>query len=231
MYQTSRKKKKLRNEYSDCYNVPWQDFPESVQVTVHVLQSQQQVGPFWKHSSSNDSRFPSENRIKMQPRISAALQCDQTTRTNTNLSLPFMRLKSGAYAGVHVLNEKRSQWREGMHMTWLDRCGPTGDGGYIRSPMLTPSQRQTGGLSPNEPWPPFARPQPTTTKAAFGKFWSLCDYMTKVKRIINDSNLVLAFSHHISFIHTSYSDEQCITQKYKGKILVLHYTFSKIYTE
>lgn len=30
---------------------------------------------------------------------------------------------------------------------------------------------------------------------------------------------------------TSYSDEQCITQKYKGKILVLHYTFSKIYTE
>lgn len=70
-----------------------------------------------------------------------------------------------------------------------------------------------------------------TTKAAFGEFRSLCDWMTKVEQIINDSNLVVAFSHHISFIHTSYSDEQCITQKYKGKILVLHYTFSKIYTE
>lgn len=50
---------------------------------------------------------------------------------------------------------KRSQWREGMHMTRLDRRGPAGDGGYIRSPMPWPSLRQTGGLSPNEPWPPL----------------------------------------------------------------------------
>lgn len=72
----------------------------------------------------------------------------------------------------------------------------------------------------------------TTTNNNRGSLWEiLCDWMKKAERIINDSNLVLAFSHHISFIHTSYSDEQCITQKYKGKILVLHYTFSKIYTE
>lgn len=42
-----------------------------------------------------------------------------------------------------------------MHMTRPDRCGRAGDGGYIRSPMPSLSQRQTGGLSPNEPWPPL----------------------------------------------------------------------------
>lgn len=46
------------------------------------------------------------------------------------------------------------------------------------------------------------------------------------------TDLVLAFSRYISFIQTSCADEQCITQKVQGKkILVLHYTFSKIYTE
>ena len=78
---------------------------------------------------------------------------------------------------------------------------------------------------------PLLRDHGQPPRQPLGSLWSLCDWMTKVERIINDSDLVLAFSHHISFIHTSYSDEQCITQKYKGKILVLHYTFSKIYTE
>lgn len=126
--------------------------------------------------------------------------------------------------------KKRSRWREGMRMMWLGWIGAV-----IRERKATldlPCHHHHKGrwLVPNEPWPPFGRPLPST-KAAFGKIWSLRDWMTRPERIINDSNLVLAFSHHISFIQTSYSDEQCITQKYKGKILVLHYTFSKIYTE
>ena len=80
------------------------------------------------------------------------------------------------------------------------------------------------GSAADEPGPQASTP------VTFGKFWNVNDWT--VKQIINDSNLVSDFSHHVSFIQTSCMDEQCITQKYKGKkILVLHYTFSKIYTE
>lgn len=196
-------------------------FPESIQVTVHVLQSQQQAGPLWKLSGSfSDGHVPTE------PEDERASQHDQPTWTDTNRGPPPWDFKRRLCWG-DVLT-KRSQWREGMHMTRLVWRGPAGDGGYIRSPMPWPSLRQIGGLSPNEPWPP-SQDHNQQPRQPLGSF-EVC-VIGWWRWIMNDSDLVLAFSHHISFIHTSYSDEQCITQKYKGKILVLHYTFSKIYTE
>lgn len=77
------------------------------------------------------------------------------------------------------------------------------------------------------------RPSQRTTTRHRSRLWEV---LKCVEQITNDSNLVSVSSHHVSFIQTSRVDEQCITQKYKGKekkkkILVLHYTFSKIYTE
>lgn len=164
----------------------------------------------------------------MRRRMSAALQRDQPTRTNTNLSLPLDRIYTepvlGCGSNRKITVERRNAYGRGL-------AGLVGSSRRWRLLLISHAiaiTKPDRWLVPNEHQPPFCK---TTTKAAFGKFRSLCDWMTKVERIINDSNLVLAFSHHISFIHTSYSDEQCITQKYKGKILVLHYTFSKIYTE
>lgn len=236
MYQTSRRrKKKLSEEWVQwLLQCAMTSFPKSIQLTVHVLQSQQQVGPFWKCSAASTTAVFLLGKKKQQKTGSGcgggwALLCNGISRHGQTQTLvsPSTGFTQSLFWGV-VLT-KRSQWREGMHMdvAWLDWWGPAGDGGYFWSPMPSLSLNQTGGLSQMSTNPLCE----TTTKAAFGKFRSLCDWMTKVERIINDSNLVLAFSHHISFIHTSYSDEQCITQKYKGKILVLHYTFSKIYTE
>lgn len=187
--------------------------------------------------------------------MSATLQRDQPTWTNANLFLFFLSLPlyhealSGAYAWRKGEGKgwrakgKRSQWREGMHN---DLAGSAWSKQEMKAtldlPCQTPSTKADRRACPQiNPDPLFffflLQDHNQTPRQPLGSFWSSCDWMTKkkkerkVERIINDSNLVLAFSHHISFIHTSYSDEQCITQKYKGKILVLHYTFSKIYTE
>lgn len=139
-------------------------------------------------------------------------------------SLPSVRLEAEPMQGGSVLTghsgDKECIW------TWLGwiHWGPAGDGGYFWSPMPLLSKADRRRV-PDEHW--FSpRPQ----RQPLGNL-EVCELDDKKMEQINDSNLFLAFSHHVSFIHTSYSDEQCITQKYKGKILVLHYTFSKIYTE
>lgn len=109
----------------------------------------------------------------------------------------------------------------------LDRWGPTGDEGYIRSPMPSPSQRQTGGVSQMSP-APLLDDHTLQPRQPLGEIW-----MTEVERMVNDSNVVLAFSHHISFIHTSSSDEQCIHKSTREKywfytIHFLKYIQSKI---
>lgn len=100
-----------------------------------------------------------------------------------------------------------------MHMTWR---------GVVQQQMQSISHWA---------WTTSARPQ-ASTQVAFGKFWNVIGWT--VEQIINDSNLVSVFTHHVSFIQTSCVDEQCITQKYKGKkywfytIHFLKYIQSKI---
>lgn len=62
-----------------------------------------------------------------------------------------------------------------MHKTRLERRGLTGEegGGYIRSPMPSPSLKQRGGVSQMSRDSPFTRPRPAPTEAAFGKCRSL----------------------------------------------------------
>ena len=140
-------------------------------------------------------------------------------------SSPFVRREAGGAVRADHSRDQECLWG-----AWLDRCGQTGDEGYIRSPTPSPVSRAEVACPK---WALTLFQKTTTTNQR--SLWEILKFVwlgnEKAERIINDSNLVVAFSHHISFIHTSYSDEQCITQKYKGKILVLHYTFSKIYTE
>lgn len=112
-----------------------------------------------------------------------------------------------------------------MHKSWLDPRGPAAAGGYITSPVPSTPERQAAGLSPNE-HRPSAQQSNRQLRKPLGSFGD-CDRMTKVERIFSDSNLVSLITLY-TYIRL---DEQCITQKYKGKILVLHYTFLKIYTE
>lgn len=100
---------------------------------------------------------------------------------------------------------------------WLDWHSPTREGRYIWSQATTIKVACSMSPGPNnQPGQPL---------------WSLLVCMIGWLRWSRLTHIWSWLSHHISFIHTSYSDEQCITQKYKGKILVLHYTVAKIYTE
>lgn len=127
MYQTSRRrKKKLSEEWVQwLLQCAMTSFPKSIQLTVHVLQSQQQVGPFWKCSAASTTavfllgkKTTTKNWIRMRRRMSAALQRDQPTRTNTNLSLPLDRIHTepvlGCGSNKKITVERRNAYGRGL---------------------------------------------------------------------------------------------------------------------
>lgn len=213
MYQTSREKKALWGMSTVTVTMCHDKFPESVQITVHVLQSQQQVGPFWKQSKAS---MKEENSSAM----SSTYKDKQTWVSPSVKTSPRRGGKQKDHSG-----EKECIRLGWTGVVWMET-------GYIRSPIQSPCLNSRVTVCSNWAVTLLQRDhdqhQPRQPLGNVEVF----DWMKKgVEQIIKDSDLVLAFSHLVSFIQTSYPDEQCITQKYKGKILVLHYTFSKIYTE
>lgn len=87
----------------------------------------------------------------------------------------------------------------------------------VRPHTIPRAKQSTSQMCLN--WPEQPQSQPRQTED-FYKFVT-----GRKKR--NLKTLISTSFHLVSFIQTSCWDEQCITQKYKGKILVLHYTFLK----
>lgn len=242
MYQTSREKKLSEEWVQWLLQCAMTRFPESIQITVHVLQSQQQVGPL-KHIAQLQWKPPPPPILPLPARKTGskhsdgrrALFCSVLNRHEQTWTLslpPSWGFKRSQCRG-DVLT-KRSQWREGMHMTWLSRCGPTwGRGGLHQISHAVPVTKADEVACPK--WAPtlpqtfFVRPRPTNQGSLWENFVWLDDRrwsgssMTQIWSWLSLITLAL-------YIHPIWMNS-ALHKKYKGKILVLHYTFSKIYTE
>lgn len=96
-------------------------FPESVQIKVHVLQSQQQVGPFWKQSEASTK----------EGNGSATRSTCEDKQTWVSPSF-----KPSPRRGDE--RKDHSGEKECIRLRWTGVVRQEAGGGYIRSPMPSP---------------------------------------------------------------------------------------------
>lgn len=149
---------------------------QSIQVTVHVLKSRQQAGPFSKHRASMAAASQRKTGSHCGRRELLCNGISQHGQTQTSVSLN-KAWKQGLHWGGRGLTEQ-SQWRKGMHMTWLGWCGPTGDRSYINTPL---HQHRHGREVTCPTWPLTPPPLPLfatwTTIINQGSLWEMLKFV------------------------------------------------------